>query len=81
MLEISRRPPTALGIPRGHRPFCPAPAILPLKKGKRMGREKIGNPCKQRLWLGGGVGVLPGAGGRGEGRGRRGPEERAMRVP
>ena len=45
-----------------------------------MGREKIGNPCKQRLWLGGGVGVLPGAGG-GEGGGRRGPEERAMRVP
>ena len=80
MLEISRRPPPQ-AFPWAIGRFARHRAILPLKKGKRMGREKIGNPCKQRLWLGGGVGVLPGAGGRGEGRGRRGPEERAMRVP
>ena len=71
-------PPPPQAFPGAIGRFARHRAILPLKKGKRMGREKTGNPCKQRLWrrLG-----LPGAGGRGEGRGRRGPEERAMRVP
>lgn len=75
--EISRLPPPQ-AFPWAIGRFARHLTVLPLKKGKRMGREKTGNPCKQRLWrrLG-----LPGAGGRGEGRGRRGPEERAMRVP
>ncbi|EDP14953.1 hypothetical protein CLOBOL_04645 [Enterocloster bolteae ATCC BAA-613] len=72
--KISR--PLVPAFPGAIGRFALPRAILPLKIGRRIRRQKAGTPCKQRLWwrLG-----LPGAGGRGGGK--RGPEGRAMRVP
>lgn len=67
---VSKIPQTLVSaIPGAIGRFARHRAILPLKMGRRMRRQKAGNPCKQRIWR---RFRLPGTGGWGE---KKEPEE------